>query len=146
MTQRERRQGSHQPTLRIGSTIGVPDVLEALNFDPAEVLAEVGIELSLFDDPGNQISYHARGRMLAHCAVRTNCPHFGLLVGQKAGLSSLGVVGLLAKYSPNLNTALDSIVRCMHLHVRGARAALEVGSNVTVLEYQIYQLRAPGNH
>ena len=134
-----------QSTLRIGANIGVPEVLRNLGVDPSEILAEIGIELSLFDNPNNPISYLARGRMFAHCAERTACPHFGLLVGQRAGLSSFGVVGLLAKHSPDVGFALRSLVRYMHLHVRGANVTLSTDSDLAVLEYQIYQPRARGN-
>ena len=78
-------QPTTQATLRIGATIGVPEVLRSLGVDPAKMLSEVGLDLTLFDDPSNRISFLARGRMMAHCAERTACPHFGLLVGQKAG-------------------------------------------------------------
>lgn len=140
-----RRKQTTQSTLRIGATIGVPEVLRNLGVNPSEVLAEVGIDISLFDNPNNQISYLKRGRMITHCAQRTACPHFGLLVGQLAGLSSIGVVGLLAKHSPDVESALQSIVRFMHLHVRGASATLTTDSGLAVLEYQIYQARALGN-
>ena len=141
--QRKKRQG--KSALRIGATIGVPDVLRTLGEDPSEVLAEVGIDLSLFDNPNNQISYLARGRMMAHCAIRTRCPHFGLLVGQQAGLGGFGLVGLLAKFSTDVESALHSLSRYMHLHVRGANVSLAMDSNLAVLEYQIYQPRAQGN-
>ncbi len=131
--------------LRIGATIGVPKVLLSLGAYPAEVLAEVGVDLKLFDNPNNQISFLARGRMMEHCAERTACPHFGLLVGQQAGLLSFGLVGLLAKYSPDVGSGLRSLVRYMHLHVRGATTTLAVDSDLAVLDYQIYQTRALGN-
>ena len=144
-TQPGQRQLTTHATLRIGATIGVPEVLRDLDEDPTKVLAEVGLDLKLFDDPNNQISFLARGRMMAHCADRTACPHFGLLVGQKAGLLSFGFVGLLAKYSPNVGSALRSLMRYMHLHVRGATTTLAVDSDRAVLEYQIYQSQALGN-
>lgn len=125
--------------------MGVPEVLESLGMDPAEVLAELGLGLELFDDPNNRIAFAARGRIMEHCAERTGCPQFGLLVGQKAGLSSFGLVGLLAKYSPDVGSALNSLVRFMHLHVRGATTTLAVGSELVELEYQIYQAGARGN-
>lgn len=131
--------------MRIGATIAVPEVLRSLGADPVEVLAEVGIDIDLFDDPNNRISFLARGRMMAHCAKRTGCPHFGLLVGQRAGLHSLGLMGLLAKYSPNVELALGSLIRYLHLHVRGATTALSVDSGLAVFEYQIYQAGALGN-
>ena len=142
---RKQKRPLKPSTLRIGAPIGIPEVLHDLGENPSEVLAEIGFDLSLFDNPNNQITYHERGRMMAHCAIRANCPHFGLLVGQKAGLVSLGIVGLLARYSPNVGKALNGIVRFMHLHVRGARAALSVGPEQSVFEYQIYQVRSPGN-
>jgi len=139
------KQQAAEPTLRIGATIGLPEVLRSLGADPDEVLPEVGIDLELFDNPNNLISFQARGRLMAHCADRTNCPHFGLLVGQQAGLNSLGFVGLLAKYSPDVGSALRSIVRYMHLHVRGALTTLGEDSDLAVMEYQIYQTAALGN-
>jgi len=131
--------------VRIGSVIEVPEVLGSLGADPVEVLAEVGIDIELFNDPNNRIPFQARTRMMAHCADRTGCPHFGFLVGQKTGLPSFGLVGLLAKYSPNVELALDSLIRYFHLHVRGAKTTLSVESDLAVLEYQIYQAGTVGN-
>ena len=131
--------------LRIGTTMGVPEVLRDLGADPVQILAEVGIDQNLFDNPNNQISFMARGRMIEHCARRTACPHFGLLVGQKAGLASFGLVGLLAQYSTDIGTALSSLVRFMHLHVKGATTALRLDSGLAAFEYQIYHADVPGN-
>jgi AraC-like DNA-binding protein len=131
--------------LRIGATMGLPEVLRSLGVSPREVLSEAGIDAGLFDNPDNLISYTARGRLMAHCAARTGCQHFGLLVGQRAGLHSLGLVGLLVKYSPDLETALTNLVRYLHLHVRGASSTLEVKGGAAILGYQIYQRGAQGN-
>ena len=125
--------------LRIGATMALPAVVRSLGANPAEVLAEAGFDLKLFDDPDNRISYAARGRLLAHCAARTNCQHLGLLVGQQAGLHSLGLVGLLVKNSSDVLTALRSLVRFLHLHVRGAVSNLKTAGNLVVFSYEIYQ-------
>ena len=145
MTRPDHKQSEAIATLRIGATMGVPEVLGSLGADPTEVLAEVGLSLELFDDPNNRISFAARGRMMEHCAKRTGCPHFRFLVGQKAGLNSFGLVGLLAKYSPDVGSALNSLMRFMHLHVRGATTTLAIGPELAQLEYQIYQVGAKGN-
>ena len=105
------------PTVRVGSLLAVPVVLRSLGFDPAAVLAEVGFDLHWLDDPDHQMSYAARCKLLADCAARTGCPHFGLLVGQQSGLDFMGLVGLLVKSSPDVGTALHSLVRYFHLHV-----------------------------
>lgn len=137
---RNRTQPAHlESALRIGATMALPAVLRSLGANPVEVLAEAGFDLTLFDDPDNRIFYAARSHLLAHCVARTGCQHLGLLVGQQAGLDSLGMVGLLVKYSPDVGTALRNLVRCMHLHVRGAVTSLETGGNTASLSYEIYQ-------
>ncbi len=145
MTQPDPRQNNTPPTLRIGATMGVPEVLADLGLDPSEVLAEIGLDLDLFDDPNNRMTFSMRGHMMEHCMKRAGCPHFGLLVGQKSGLDSFGLVGLLAKYSPDVGAALSSLMRYMHLHVRGATTTLISSSEAVELEYRIYQRGARGN-
>jgi AraC-like DNA-binding protein len=136
------RRPAAEATVRIGGTFAIPAVLRSLGADPGEVLAESGLDLDLFDDPDNRIPYAARNRLLEHCAVRTGCPHFGLLVGQQGGLHSLGLVGLLVKYSPDVGAALRSLVRHMHLHVRGAVLTLAADDSMAMLAYEVYQPRA----
>ena len=114
-------------------------MLRSLGVDPGDVLIEVGLDLSLFDDPDNRISYAARGRLFSRCVQRTGCRHFGLLVGQRSGLHALGLVGILVKYSPDVGTALRSLVHYLHLHVRGGAADLAVNGGRAVLTYDIYQ-------
>jgi AraC-like DNA-binding protein len=120
----------------------MPEILRSLGADPAEVCAEAGINLALFDDPGNLISFRAASRLFRVGTERTGCSHFGLLQGQKAGLKFLGLVGLLAKYSPDVGSALRSVVRYLHLHIRGAVANLEVIGKTAMFSYEIYQAEA----
>ena len=103
------------------------------------MLAEAGIAPALFDDPDNLISYVGRSRLVSLCVARTGCRHFGLLVGQQGGLHSLGLVGLLVKYSPDVGTALRSLVRYFHLHARGAVLTLDIDGDLATLSYGIYQ-------
>jgi AraC-like DNA-binding protein len=130
--------------LRIGATMGLPAVLRGLGVDPAPLLAEVGLELSLFDNPDNLLSFSARGRLLQHCVARTGCAHLGLLVGQRSGLQSLGLAGSLVKYSPDLETALRSLVRFFRHHTRGARATLTLDGQLAYFGYRIDQPRTAG--
>ncbi len=128
-----------EATVRIGPVLAIPEVLRNLGADPAEVLHEAGFALDLFNDPENRISFVARGRLISHCVARTGCRHFGLLLGQQAGLHSFGLVGFLVKYSPDVGTALRSMVRYFHLHARGAAPALAVDGDRAILSFGIYQ-------
>lgn len=132
----QRRQA--EATLRIGATRALPAVLRSLGKDPAAILAEVGIEPALFDNPGNRISYAARNRLVAHCVARTGCQHLGLLVGSQGGLQSLGLLGLLVKYSPDVGTALRNLARYLPYHARGAVVTLEIDDDLAVLGYEVY--------
>lgn len=128
-----------EATLRVGGALPITAVLIDFGIDPVEVLVEAGIEPQSFDDPDNLITYRARGRLMTRSVVRTGCPHFGLLVGQRMNLQALGVVGLLARNAPDAAAALRSIVTLLHLHARGAVMELMVDHTLAMLSYDAYQ-------
>lgn len=128
-----------EATLRVGGALAITAVLRDFGVDPREVLIEAGIAPKLFDDPDNLITYRARGRLMTRSVVRTGCPHFGLLVGQRMNLQALGVVGLLARNAPDVEAALRSIVTLLHLHARGAVMELMVDHTLAMLSYDAYQ-------
>lgn len=130
---------SQDGVVRIGGAGAIPEVLESLGVKPADVLAEAGLDPNLFDDPDNLVSYSARSRLLAICVARTGCRHFGLLVGQQGGLSSLGLVGYLVMHSPDVQSALQSLVHYFHLHAQGAAVYLMKDNGLAFLGYSIYQ-------
>ena len=132
-------------TVRVASVQVIPTLLGEFGLDPATVVREAGLTPELFDDPDNLLAYRARGRLLAHCARRTRCPHFGLLVGERGGLQSLGLVGLLAKNSPDVEAALRNLVVYFHLHVRGAATRLAVGDRCATLSYRAYEPGVEGS-
>jgi AraC-like DNA-binding protein len=137
--------GTSQDTVRIGGLSAVPIVLQELGANPAKVLTEVGLNLDLFDDPDNVIAFETRSCLFAHCAARTGCAQFGFRVGQHTDASNLGLVGLLTRYSPDVGSALRSLVHYLHLHVRGATSSLKVEAGWAELRYDIYHpnLEAP---
>jgi len=134
-----------EATVRVGGSAGIPEVLRSLGVDPAALLAEAGLDPALFDDANNVVSYVRRGRLFRLCVQRTGCRHFGLLVGARGGLHSLGLVGLLAKYAPDVKAALRGIERHMFLHVRGAGVTLAVERGVALLTYDIHVAGAEAN-
>ncbi len=134
-----------EATLRVGGALVIADVLRDFGIDPADVLREAGIAPRTFDDPDNLITYRARGRLMACAVTRAGCEHFGLLVGQRMNLQSLGLVGLLARNARDVGTALRSIVNHLHLHARGAVMALDVDHTLAMLTYAAYQPNVEGS-
>jgi AraC-like DNA-binding protein len=125
--------------VRVGGALAIVAALRDFGLDPDEVLIGAGIQPGLLADPDNLITYRARGRLMALCAARTACPHFGLLVGQRMNLQALGLVGLLARNSSDVGTALRSIVNYLHLHARGAVMCIEVDPSLATLSYSANQ-------
>lgn len=129
---------SEASTVRIATAQAIPEVLRSLGVDPVGVLAEAGVDPGLFDDPDARISFARRGQLIRLCVARTGCSHFGLLVGAQGGLQSLGLLGLLMKYSPDVGSALSSLVRHLHLHGRGGATTLSVDRDLATLGFQVY--------
>lgn len=131
----------HRPAeamIRIGTVMGVPQALRSLGLDPGEVLSEGGFDPKVFDDPDNLVSFDTRSQLVGFCAAKAKCEHFGLLLAQQTGLSSLGLVGLLMRYSEDVGTALNNLARYFHLHAHGASVNLQVQGSSAILSYQIH--------
>lgn len=141
MAQQTAKNTLEPAMVRIGGALGIPKALQSLGVDSLAVLAEAGVDPSLFDDPENLIAYKQRSRLVGLCVARSGCPHFGLLVGQHARLEDLGLVGLLVKYSPDVEAALRSLKNYFHLHARGGSITLEVHGDMAMLGYEIHDLR-----
>jgi len=147
-TQR-RSAASHLPpgqegSLRIAPILGVPSLLAEFRLDPAAIIAEAGLDPSLFENTEHIVPMAAVGRLLALCAERSACPHFGHLVGEQAGIGVLGLVGQLVGRAPDVGTALHQLILYLHLHDRGAVPALWISDDRALLAYVIFQPEIPG--
>ena len=125
--------------VRVGTLLPMVDILREMGADPGALLAAEGVDPKVFDDPDNRIPLTVHNRLLAQAVARTGCPHLGLLVGQRDGLRSIGLAGLLVRYSPDVDTALRSFVRYLQTHVRGATSALTVDGDVATLKWEIHE-------
>lgn len=139
MAQKAGKQQPSDTSVRIATLMALPIVLEKLGYDPADLLAERGFKLSLFDNPENVISYARRSQLIKHCVNKTGCSHLGHLIGRDTDATSFGLVGLLMQQSTDVATALRSLVRLTHLHVRGAVIYLQEKDNLAFLGYSIIQ-------
>lgn len=124
--------------IRIGPVAAIPTVLRELGQDPAALMGELGVAGDLFEHQENTICFVDVGRLFSLAVRRTCCPHFGLLVGQRAGIESLGVVGMLGRHSPTLGAGLRNIILHLHLHDRGAVPSLSVSGDKAILAYTIH--------
>ncbi len=125
-------------TLRIGGASGIPAVLRDFGCDPAAIIAQAGLSPEIFADPETLVPVAALGRLLSCCVKATQCEHFGLLVGAKGGLFSLGRVGFVARNSADVGTALTALATYLPHHDRGAAVTLSVMGQLSSLGYAVY--------
>ncbi|HEX5629802.1 MAG TPA: AraC family transcriptional regulator [Usitatibacteraceae bacterium] len=115
----------------------ITPMLREAGIDPHDLLAEFGLEPAFFEDPENVIPFTTMGRILLRCVERTECEHFGLLVGQHSGVSVLGAVGYLVQSAPDLRTALQKLSAYLHVHDGGAVITLSEDAPLAMLGYAI---------
>ena len=125
--------------LRTGPLMALPAVLRSFGADPARLLAEFGLDAAFFDDPENTLSITTAGRIFGRCVELTGCRHFGLLIGQQAGHSSLGAVGFLMQSSEDVGIALEALARDLNVQDRAAVVSVENDGKHVVLSYTVVQ-------
>jgi AraC-like DNA-binding protein len=123
---------------RLGIFTEVPRLLKDLGADPVEVAVGAGIDPGVFRSPETSISYLAAGKLMQTSVERTRCSHFGLLLGERANLRHLGLVGELIRAAPNLGRAIADLVDNHHFHVSGATTYLLVQRDWAFWGYASY--------
>jgi AraC-like DNA-binding protein len=128
--------------IHLGVAKEVAPTLRDFGLDPEPVIREAGLDPRLFDDGTNVIPHAALGRLLTLSVARTHCPHFGLLVGQRATILSLGMVGRLMQHSETLGEAMRALVSSLSIQNRGAVPSLIVRGDTALFTFSVYQPEA----
>jgi len=123
----------------LGAAQEIAPALRALGVEPASVFEEAGLDLRLFDNAANVIPHATLGRLLTLCVARTRCEHFGLLVGRRATILALGLVGRLMKHSETLGDALNALVSNFSTQNRGSVPSLAISDDVALFGFSVYQ-------
>ncbi len=119
------RSAPSKAARRVEVASHVPGVLANLGFDAAEVLADCGLSVELLDEPDRIMPMVALDRLVSTCLDRTRCPHFGLLVGQRGGIVTIGTLGLLIQNAPDVGTALRELVTLLPRQEQGVALKLD---------------------
>ncbi|WP_457092560.1 AraC family transcriptional regulator [Microvirga sp. P5_D2] len=128
--------------IHLGVAKEIGPTLCDFGIDPDAVIREAGLDPHLFGDDTNVIPHAALGRLLTLSVVRTKCPHFGLLVGQRATIQSLGMVGRLMQHSETLGDAMRALVSNLSIQNRGAVPSLTIIGDTALFSFSVYQPEA----
>lgn len=115
------------------------DLLRELGFKPGEVIAGLDVEIDALHPLEYRIPFAAIGGRLNECAVKTGYPHFGLLLGQRARASHLGLPGRMALCSPTLREGIRNFAVYQHLNSQGMVTFLLEMDGVATLGAVVYQ-------
>jgi AraC-like DNA-binding protein len=123
----------------------VPGLMRELGVDPAPLLASLGLDAALFDDPENRAPYAKLSHLLELAALATGRPHFGLLVGQRFDGRTLGALNDLMRNCSSVGDALERLVLYLGWHDSGAvPVLLRLGPARVCLGYSINRSSTPG--
>jgi len=139
MTTKPEDPGSKERSLRVGVLMNVPAVLSAHGVDPGPIFKRAGIDIQQFKNPDQKLSYLKLSHLLADCVETTRCEYFGLLVGQTAAPSHLGIAGYMVRVAADVGTALTKLTEYFDLHDEGGAPTLRIGPQLTLLGYTVTQ-------
>lgn len=123
---------------RAASLAAIPALLREFGVAPEPLLKVHDISEAQFMNPEGLLEFATAGALLAACAEATACPHFGLLVGQRGSVATLGIIGFMMRNAPDVLTALDELVANFDLHDHGSRLHLTASDSAAILEYELY--------
>lgn len=122
----------------------IPGLLRELGARPQTVFRRAKVNPRVLFDPTNRLDFAQVGRLVAECIVATGCEHFGLLVGQRSGPASVGIIHELMPFTKTLGAALYALRSHLHLHDRGAVLALTARSGAQIeIAYVILRPNTP---
>lgn len=123
----------------------LPELLAEFGVDCDAVLRKAGISHVPLGDPYARLDIDEVGRLAMVCEEATGCPHIGLLLGQRAGTTATGLASEFLSHAETVGQALRMFVAHLHIHDRGAVAALWLTTQRRArLAYVIYHPGTPG--
>ncbi|KMO41167.1 transcriptional regulator [Methylobacterium tarhaniae] len=129
--------------VHVYAAYSIYEILVERGIDPVDLFKQAGINPRIFITP-EVTSFASLGRLTALAASQTQCAHFGLLVGQRTTLASLGLLGSLLRHSETIGDALCALETHYDLLNRGALIAVTSEDAVATLRYSPYDPEAEG--
>lgn len=108
---------------------GFHAVFSELGGDTGALLARAGLDANLVAAAGagthGEVPLDVVARLLTQASRETHCPHFGLQLGQQLETSLLGPIAFLMMHSTDVQSALQYLLRFLHLRARGITISLD---------------------
>ncbi|MGO4525181.1 AraC family transcriptional regulator [Microvirga sp. 2MCAF35] len=124
--------------IHLGASREIVPVLRELGLDPDALIRASGLEPCQFEDSTNVVTFASLARLYTLSVASTRCPHLGLLVGRRATILSMDLVGRLMQHSETVGAALDGLVSNLDVQDRAVVASLTNTDGVALLTFAVY--------
>lgn len=108
---------------------GFGELVQALGADPRLVLERAGLSAQALDCEDEWISFKSVLVAYEAAALVTRCASFGLQLSGQRDLAYLGPIGLIFKYSKNLQSGVYSAIKYMTVHNTGYYPSLDISED-----------------
>jgi AraC-like DNA-binding protein len=123
--------------IRSGSLEGFDKQVLRLSVNPIYLLQAASINPSVLRDPETLIPYASVAEVLELAADACQLETFGLEMGDKQGLSTLGALGLICSQQPSLGEALSLASKYAHLHAHRAAITLVSYGDILLIRFEL---------
>lgn len=123
--------------IKVRNAAAILPTLTDLGADPEAVLRSAGIEPAMFSDPDNDLPFAAVGKLATECVKATGCESFGLRVGARRNMTSIGLTGLVSMHAPTVRDALQVISDSIRTSNTGVATMLEERGSVASFQYVV---------
>ena len=124
-------------TIKVRNAAAIVPTLVELGVDSNAVLRSAGIEPAMFSDPDNDLPFATLGRLVSACVKATACELFGLRVGARRTMTSLGLTGLVSMHASTVREALQIISNSIQTTNTGVATTLEVRGQIASFLYVV---------
>ena len=124
------------PLIRTRSLTPVVDIIRRYDLVPEAVLEPLGIDIRTLNNPRyeDRLELEKAYDLLEVVADKTGCYFLGALIGSEETLSMLGPIGLLMEHSPDVDTALQVMLKNVRVQQELADCQLATYGNRVSLD------------
>ncbi len=118
--------------IRAGSLKPCIELIKELGVNPLRLMKMAGISGNVIDSSDAVVPLESVINLVEIASKETKCEHFGLLLGSRVSIQSLGLLGLLIRSASTFEEGINVIIKHLSLSVTGVRRSLMVDRGVAI--------------
>lgn len=125
------------PIIRTTTLFGYAELADSLGLDTDALLAQVGLNRVLLEDPDYPVTVD-RVRALLECSAQTSgTESFGLRLGERRRLANLGTIGLVIREEPTGLAALRTLSKYLQLVIPSLYISIEEFDELIIIREEL---------